>query len=88
MFFFFILGPTWRLDTDEFKEHCREMIAEIAERDGVVIINEGEDPVAEMTRYVEIPNPARGAFKDIKILGDTEGADARGVVHRPDRSKG
>ena len=71
--FFFILGPTRHLGTDEFKEHCREMIAEITNRDGVVIISEGEDPVAEMTRYVEVPNPARGAFKDIKILGDIEG---------------
>lgn len=73
MFFFFILGPTWHLDTDEFKEHCREMIAEITERGAVVIINEDEDPVAEMMRYVEIPNPARGAFKEIKILGDIGG---------------
>ena len=73
MFFFFILGPTWHLGTDEFKEHCREMIAEITKRDGVVIISEGEEPVAEMTRYVEVPNPARGAFNDIKILGDIEG---------------
>lgn len=73
MFFFFILGPTWRLDTNEFKEHCREMISEITQRDGVVIINDDEKPVAKMTRYMEIPNPARGAFKDTKILGDIEG---------------
>ena len=73
MFFFFILGPTWHLDTDEFKEHCREMIAEITQRDRVVIINDGEKPVAEMTRYVEMPDPAYGAFKDVQILGDIEG---------------
>lgn len=71
--FFFILGPKWHLDTDGFREHCREVISEITQRDGVVMIEDGEAPVARMTRYVEIRDPAYGAFKDVKILGNIEG---------------
>lgn len=74
MVFFFIPEAMSRLDTAEFKEHCQEMIVKISQRGGVVtIINDRENPVARMTRYVEIPNPARGAFKGIKTLGDIEG---------------
>lgn len=61
------------LDAGEFKEQCMALIAEIAERGGSVIVDDGYGPAVELVRYVEIPNPAYGAFKDVKILGDIEG---------------
>ncbi len=73
MFFLFVLGPTWRLSSDEFKTHCQEMLTQISQQGGAVVITDGDTPVAKLTRYVEISNPSRGAFKDINILGDIEG---------------
>lgn len=73
MFFFFVFGPTYRLGTDLFKENCREMIQEISQRDTPVVIVDDNEPVVELTRYIEIPNPAHGAFEDLNILGDIEG---------------
>ena len=62
------------LRTDEFKEQCLELIAEVFERGGSVIIFDGEQPVAELVRYEERPNPAYGSLKGkIKIMGDIEG---------------
>ena len=59
---------------DEFKEQCLELVAEVAERGGSVIIFDGDEPVAELVRFVEKPSPAYGSMKgQIKILGDIEG---------------
>ena len=74
MFLFFILGPTRRLNADEFKEHCREMVVQISQRGESVVITDGERPVAEMTRYVQPPLGGYGSLKDkVEILGDIEG---------------
>ena len=73
MFFFFFINPTYFLDRDEFKERWPDLVTEISERDRSVIIVEGGKPTAELTRYVEIPSPILGAFKDIEIVGDIEG---------------
>lgn len=73
MFFLFVFGPTYRLGPEQFKERCRELIQEISQRDTPVIIVDDNEPVVELTRYVEISNVAYGAFKDIDILGDIEG---------------
>ena len=61
------------LGIGEFKERCLDVIDEVSRGRGNVVIVDGDEPVAELSRYVELPNPARGAFKDIKILGDIEG---------------
>ena len=58
----------------EFKEQCLELIAEIYQDGGALVIADGDGPVAEMVRYVEIPDPAYGSLKGrVKILGDIEG---------------
>ncbi len=61
------------LSTGEFKERCLELIAEIYQGGGSLIVADGDGPAVEVVRYVEIPDPAYGAFKDVKILGDIEG---------------
>ena len=61
------------VDAAELKGRCLELIAYIYQRGGALVITECGRPVAKLTRYVEISNPSRGAFKDIKILGDIEG---------------
>ena len=62
------------LDASEFKAQCLELIAEVAERGGSVVIFDGDEPVVEVTRYVEPPMPGYGVFKGIvQILGDIEG---------------
>ena len=59
---------------DEFKEQSLDLIAEVAERGGSVVIFDGDEPVAELTHYVEKPNPAYGSLKGrLKIVGDIEG---------------
>ena len=59
---------------DEFKEQCLELIAEGAERGGSVIIFDGDEPVAELTHYVEPPLGGYGSLKgQVQILGDIEG---------------
>lgn len=61
------------VDAAELKERCLELVSEIYQGGGALVITECGRPVAKLTRYVEISNPSRGAFKDIKILGDIEG---------------
>ena len=62
------------LRTDEFKERCLELIAEIYRDGGALIIADGDGPAAEMTRYVQPPLDGYGSLKDkIEILGDIEG---------------
>ena len=63
----------YALGIDKFKERCLAVIDEVSRGRGNVVLVNGDEPVAELSRYVELPNPARGAFKDIKILGDIEG---------------
>lgn len=59
---------------DEFKERCLELVSEIGERGGSVVIFDGDVPVAELVGYVEKPNPAYGSLKGkIRIVGDIEG---------------
>ncbi len=74
MFFFFVLGPTWRLSSDEFKTHCREILTQISQQGGSVVITDGDSAVAKLTRYVQPPLSGYGSLKDkVKILGDIEG---------------
>ena len=74
MFFFFVLGPTRRLSSDEFKTHCREMLTQISQQDRAVVITDGDSPVAKLTRYVEPPLPGYGSLKGkVEIVGDIEG---------------
>ncbi len=61
------------LDAAELKGRCLELVSEIYQRGGALVVTESGRPVAKLTRYVEISNPSRGAFKDIKILGNIEG---------------
>ena len=59
---------------DEFKERCLELITEVGERGGSVVIFDGDEPVAELVRYVAKPNSAYGSLKGkIRIVGDIEG---------------
>ena len=59
---------------DEFKKQSLDLIAEVAERGGSVVIFDGDEPVAEVVRYVERPSPAYGSLKGkVQILGDIEG---------------
>lgn len=62
------------LDVAEFKERCCELIADVAERGGGVIILCKDEPVAELVRYVEPPLGGYGSLKGkVEILGDIEG---------------
>ena len=62
------------LRVDEFKERCLELIAEIYQDGGRLIVADGDGPAAELVRYVERPSPAYGSLKgQVKILGDIEG---------------
>ncbi len=64
----------YALGTDEFKERCLELMGEIAERGGSVIIFDGDDPAVELVRYVEPPMPGYGSLKGkVQILDDIEG---------------
>ena len=74
MFFFFFVGPTWNLSGDEFKERCVELVTEVAERDGSVIIFDGDEPLVAMSRYEAPPLAGYGSLKGkVQILGDIEG---------------
>ena len=64
----------YALDAGEFKARCLEVIAEVGEGGGSVVIVDGGEPVVEVTRYVELPLPGYGSLKGkVKILGDIEG---------------
>ena len=57
--------------TDEFKEQCLEIIAELSKCGGVVIIFDGDEPIVQLTQYEEVHDPVRGSFKGrMEILGD------------------
>lgn len=57
--------------TAEFKEQCLEIIAELVECDGEVIIFDGDEPVVQITRYQEVHDPLRGSLKGrVQIHGD------------------
>ena len=57
--------------TTEFKEQCLEIIAELAECDGEVIIFDGDEPVVQITRYQAVRDPLRGSLKGrMQIHGD------------------
>ena len=74
MLLFVFLDPTYPLGGDEFTERCAELSTEISERDKVVIIVDGDSPVAKLTRYVEPPLPGYGSLKgNLEIVGDIEG---------------
>ena len=74
MFFFSFSGPARHLSGDEFKERCEELIAEIAERNGSVIIYDGDEPLVSMSRYEAPPLTGYGSLRDkVQILGDIEG---------------
>jgi hypothetical protein len=74
MSFFFFLGPTWRLGTDEFKQNCREMITRISQQDETILIIDSDKPLAQITRYEEPPLAGYGSLKGkVEILGDIEG---------------
>ena len=62
------------LDVDEFKEQCRDLIDEVVEHGGSVVIFDGDEPVVELVRYVEPPLGGYGSLKgQVQILGDIEG---------------
>ena len=62
------------LDIAEFKDQCRELIADVAERGGSVIVLCEDKPVAELIRYVPPPLSGYGSLKGkVEILGDIEG---------------
>ena len=74
LMFFFFSGPTWHLSGDEFKERCMELVTEIAEGDGSVIIFDGDEPLVAMSRYEAPPLAGYGSLKGkVQILGDIEG---------------
>lgn len=74
MFFFFFSGPAWYLSGDEFKERCQELVGEVAEHNGSVIIYDGDEPLVSMSRYEAPPLAGYGSLKDkVQILGDIEG---------------
>ena len=74
MFFFVSSKPTWYLSGDEFKERCAELVAEIGQSNGSVIIYEGDEPLVSMSRYEAPPLAGYGSLKDkVQILGDIEG---------------
>ena len=57
--------------TAEFKEQCLEIISELAECGGEVIIFDGDEPVVQITRYQEVHDPLRGSLKGrVQIHGD------------------
>ena len=57
--------------TTEFKEQCLEIIDELAKCDGEVIIFDGDEPIVQITRYREVPDPLRGSLKGrVQIHGD------------------
>lgn len=57
--------------TAEFKEQCLEIIAELAEYGGKVIIFDEDEPIVQLTQYEEPPLNGYGSMKgQIKILGD------------------
>ena len=49
------------LDAGEFKARCLEVIAEVSEGGGSVVIVAGGEPAVEVTRYVEMPLPGYGS---------------------------
>ena len=61
------------LRTDEFKERCLELIAEIYQEGGSLIVADGDGPAVEITRYVQPPLGGYGSLKGVEILGDIEG---------------
>ena len=74
MFFFFILSPEYRLSSDEFRELCPALIAEISQKDVSVTIFEDGKPAAEITRYEAPALAGYGSLKGkVQILGDIEG---------------
>ena len=57
--------------TAEFKVRCLEIIAELAECGGKVIIFDEDEPIVQLTQYEEPPLNGYGSMKgQIKILGD------------------
>ena len=74
MFFFSSSAPKWYLSGVEFKERCAELVADIAERNGSVIIFDGDEPLVSMSRYEAPPLLGYGSIKDkVEILGDIDG---------------
>ena len=67
--------PFYRsLDVAEFKDRCRELIADVAEHGGSVVVFDEDEPVVELVRYVEPPLGGYGSLKGkVQILGDIEG---------------
>lgn len=73
MFSFFFLGSVLRLDTDEFKRNCREVITRISQQDETVLIIDGDKPLAQITRYEEPPLAGYGSLKGkVEILGEID----------------
>ena len=59
------------VDTEEFKERCLEIITELAECGGEVIIFHDGEPIIQMTQFEEPPLNGYGSMKgQIKIHGD------------------
>ena len=57
--------------TAEFKEQCLEIIAELVECGGRVIIFDEDEPIVQLTQYEEPPLHGYGSMKgQIQILGD------------------
>ena len=57
--------------TVEFKEQCLEIIAELVECGGKVIIFKDGEPIVQLTQYEEPPLNGYGSMKgQIKIHGD------------------
>ena len=62
------------LSIGDFKERCLQLIADVAEGGGSVVIFDGDEPVAELVRYVKPPLGGYGSLKSkVEILGDIEG---------------
>ncbi len=59
------------LSTEEFKERCLEIMTHVFEHDGKAIIFYGDEPIVQITRYQETPDPVRGSLKgQVQIHGD------------------
>ena len=62
------------LGIGEFKGRCLELIAEIYQDGGALIVADGDGPAVEITRYVQPPLGGYGSLKGkVEILGDIEG---------------
>ena len=62
------------IDAAEFQERCLDLIDEIYREGGELIVTEGDEPLVELTRYVEPPRGGYGSLKGkVQILGDIEG---------------